>query len=411
MNIWIFNHYAVGPNSSGGTRHFDLAKQLIKRGHQVTIFASSFNHQMLKEEHLANEQVKYKEMISEGVKFIWIKTVPYSRNNHRRVFNMMSYYFKVLKISKMKQENPDVIIGSLVHPLAALAGYQVAKVKKSIFIFEERDLWPQTLIDLGKMSNKNPIISILGRVEKFLFNKSQLIIVLFDKAIGYVESKGVSKNKVLYIPNGYELGRLDNTLELPNNIIEEFEKLKQKKIAIYTGAHGQANNLDTILNSAKKIKTKNENIHFVLIGNGPEKKRLMQRVEEENISNVTMMDPVKKELIPLILQKAHIGLLPLVNSPVFKWGISPNKLFDYMGTALPVILLCDLEGTPVDLSGGGVVIRENFEDELVHFFENMDANELYNMGQKGKVYLEQYHSWEKLSLELEKRMEELLKNN
>jgi len=381
MNIWIFNHYAVGPNSSGGTRHFDLAKQLIKRGHQVTIFASSFNHQMLKEEHLANEQVKYKEMISEGVKFIWIKTVPYSRNNHRRVFNMMSYYFKVLK------------------------------VKKSIFIFEERDLWPQTLIDLGKMSNKNPIISILGRVEKFLFNKSQLIIVLFDKAIGYVESKGVSKNKVLYIPNGYELGRLDNTLELPNNIIEEFEKLKQKKIAIYTGAHGQANNLDTILNSAKKIKTKNENIHFVLIGNGPEKKRLMQRVEEENISNVTMMDPVKKELIPLILQKAHIGLLPLVNSPVFKWGISPNKLFDYMGTALPVILLCDLEGTPVDLSGGGVVIRENFEDELVHFFENMDANELYNMGQKGKVYLEQYHSWEKLSLELEKRMEELLKTN
>lgn len=410
MNIWIFNHYATGLNSSGGTRHFDLAKQLVRKGHSVTIFASSFSHYTLKDEHLANSKTDYKEEIYEGVRFLWIKTVSYKSNNHKRVLNMLSYTTKAMKVAKKQTEHPDIVIGSLVHPLAAYAGYLVAKKNKSIFYFEERDLWPQTLIDLGKMSANNPAIHFLAKIEKFLFIKATRIIVLFDKAVGYVESKGISKDKVLYIPNGFDTERTTSSIEMSDELNQLFRKHDGKTIAIYTGAHGKANNLDLIIDSAKEIQHKKLSTHFILIGNGPEKERLKERIEKEEISIVTMLDPVKKEMIPEILKKVDVGLLPLVDSPVFKWGISPNKLFDYMGASLPVLLLCDLEGTPVELANGGRVIKTDFKESFIDFFSNINKEEIKKFGENGRKYVEEHHAWERLAVKLEQKMIQDVKN-
>ncbi|WP_144512785.1 glycosyltransferase family 4 protein [Bacillus sp. FJAT-22090] len=404
MNIWIFNHYASGANSSGGTRHFDLAKQLVKMGHSVTIYASSFNHQLLVEEHLVGSKSIHKESISEGVKFVWIKTTPYYKNNFKRVFNMLSYTKRAYTIARKESSRPDIVIGSLVHPLAAYIGYLIAKKYNSIFYFEERDLWPQTLIDLGKMSPRNPVIYILSKIELFLFRKANRIIFLFDKAVNYGESKGISREKFLYIPNGFDMDRTFNSIELSTEIKQVLKNLEQQMIAIYTGAHGKANNLDVILNTASQIMKKETQIHFVLIGDGPEKERLVKRIKREKITNVTMLPPVKKEMIPEILKYADVGLLPLVNSPVFKWGISPNKLFDYMGASLPVVILCDVEGTPVELASGGQVIRGNFEEELVNFLTHIDKSELVRLGNNSRNYVEKNHSWERLATKLEAQM-------
>jgi glycosyltransferase involved in cell wall biosynthesis len=404
MNIWIFNHYASGPNSSGGTRHYDLGKQLVKLGHSVTIYASSFNHQLLVEEHLLESKSFYKEKMCDGVKFIWVKTTPYSKNNYKRVLNMLSYTRRAYKIARIQSNRPDIVIGSLVHPFAAIIGYLIAKKYNSIYYFEERDLWPQTLIDLGKMSPKNPVIYILSKIEHFLFKKAKRIIVLFDKAVDYVESKGIAKEKVLYIPNGFDTDRTLNSAELSADIKQALDKIEKQTIAIYTGAHGKANNLDVILNSATKIWKQKDDVHFLLIGDGPEKKRLVNRIKSEKITNVTMLSPVKKEMIPEILKYADVGLLPLVNSPVFKWGISPNKLFDYMGASLPVIILCDVEGTPVELANGGQVIKGNFEEELVNYLSDIDKSELVTFGNNSRSYVEKNHSWERLANKLEAQM-------
>lgn len=414
MNIWIFNHYASGPNSSGGTRHFDLAKQLVKMGHSVTIYASSFNHQLLVEEHLVGSDTFYKEMKAEGVNFVWIKTTPYSKNNYKRVLNMFSYTTRAYKIARKHSIAPDIVIGSLVHPLAAYVGYLIAKRFNSIYYFEERDLWPQTLIDLGKMSPKNPVIYVLSKIELFLFKKSKRIIVLFDKAVNYVGSKGISKDKVLYIPNGFDMDRTSNSTGLSIDIKQALEKVEKQMVAIYTGAHGKANNLDILLDSASKVLKQKANVHFLLIGDGPEKERLVNRIRNEEITNVTMLPPVKKEMIPEILRYADVGLLPLVNSPVFKWGISPNKLFDYMGASLPVIILCDVKGTPVELANGGKVIKKNFEDELVNFLTQISKSELVRLGSNSRRYVEKNHSWNILAKKLEAQMindVNLFKNN
>lgn len=391
MEIWIFNHYAIGPKSGGGTRHFDLAKYLVRKGHKVKIFASSFNHQTRTEEHLAKKE-SYKEESYEGVEFIWIKTHEYQGNDHHRVLNMLSYFNNAKKISKKISGNPDLVIGSLVHPLAAYLGYLVAKRKNAKFYFEERDLWPQSLIDLGKLTKNNPIIHVLYKVEKFLYKKADKIIVLFENAKGYVVSKGIDESKVIYIPNGIDMERLESTNEvLPDELNQYFNNNKDKIKVVYTGTHGLANNLDEVLNAAKNV---NDNIAFLFIGDGPNKSNLIKRSKDEQIDNVYFANPVQKKLIPTIISNCDIGLLPLKESPVFKWGISPNKLFDYMSNKLPVILLCDIEGSPLQKANGGIVIKNNFSEELSKVLNQADSEQLKILGNNGYEFVKQNHNWE-----------------
>ncbi|WP_067729076.1 glycosyltransferase family 4 protein [Oceanobacillus damuensis] len=404
MNIWIYNHYAVGPNSNGITRHFDLAKYLIKKGHNVTIFASSFNHQALKEEHLKDSSEKYTEKDYEGVKFVWLKTFPYQNNNWRRVINMLNYTIKAYLYGEKRKDNPDIVLGSLAHPLAAYVGYLIAKRKKALFYFEERDLWPQSLIDLGKMSPKNPAIIVLSRLEKYLYKNSQRIILLFDKAINYVESRGITKNKVVYLPNGVDFTRFDKITELPKDITKKLSDLEDKIIVAYTGTLGLANNIDTVLDAAKLIMNANPQVHFIFVGGGPQKQHLIKRKEKEKIDNVTFFDPLPKEYIPVILKKTNIGLLPLKESPVFKWGISPNKLYDYMAASLPVLLMCDLDDTPVEKYKAGKVFKKEFVHNLVNFLRNVNLEELHIMGENGYKYVHENHDWELLANNLERIM-------
>jgi hypothetical protein len=138
MNKWIFNHYAIAPGSSGGTRHYDLAMELVKKGHEVTIFASSFEHQTRKESHIQESNLTYKENNYDGITFIWIKTTPYQKNNWRRIMNILSYSFRTyLLIQKKFKNRPDFVIGSLMHPLAALLGYIISYQKKASFILKK----------------------------------------------------------------------------------------------------------------------------------------------------------------------------------------------------------------------------------------------------------------------------------
>ncbi|WP_284643843.1 glycosyltransferase family 4 protein [Paenibacillus silviterrae] len=404
MKIWIFNHYAIAPGTSGITRHYDLAKELVKLGCEVTIFASSFDHQTRKEIHIQDDNTKALFENYSGVRFVWIKTPSYIKNDIKRVNNMIVYTLGAYREAMKIKEKPDICIGSLMHPLAALLGYYVADKKKCLFFFEERDLWPQSLIDLGKVSAKSPLVWLLGKLEMFLYNKSDKIIILFDKARGYIESKGIDSEKIIYLPNGADLQRYDSDekKELPSEVESALTTHKDKFLAIYTGTLGVANNLDAVLDAASVLKEENrENIHFLLIGNGAEKERLQKRKEKESLNNVTFLNPVSKEFIPIILDRVNVGLLPLEDSPIFKWGISPNKMFDYMAASLPTILLCNLDGTPLEKSGGGTVIKENFVSNLANQLIEYaaDKSQTRITGEKARNYVVKHHTWSKLAKE------------
>jgi len=389
MNIWIFNHYAITPDMPGGTRHFDLAKELISRGYDVTIFASSFNHQTLQELKLINGG-SYKIEEYEGVRFVWIKTFRYTSNNWRRFINMLSYMYRVYIISRnsvMKKEikKPDIIVGSSPHLFAVLSAYYLSRCYKSKFIMEVRDLWPQTLIDIVKIPKFHPAVIIFKILERYLYKKSKKIITIPPKAYEYLYSLGVEKEKVVYIPNGVNLKNYNFIVKSHND--DSFK-------VFYVGGHSQTDNLYVLLEAAEKIKDLGLPMNFVLVGDGMEKPRLLEYTQRKNLKDIVIFrSPVPKSEIPTILSEASILYISMYVSSIYKYGISFNKLFDYMASGKPIVMYGNPENNPLEESNAGIIV--NTVKDLVNAFLNvfhMKLDERYKMGECGRKYVEKYHS-------------------
>jgi len=402
VNLWIFNHYAVSPDMPGGTRHFDLARELVRRGYQVTIFASSFHHGLRQEMKLTHDE-KWRVEDIDGVRFVWIKTFPYQRNDWRRVLSMVSYMLRAWRLGRRlpklvpELENPDVIIGSSVHLLAVLAAYWVAKHYKAKFIMEVRDLWPQTIIDMGKMTEGNPIIKALQFLECFLYRKAEWIITLLPLAHEYITSCGIPREKIVWIPNGVDLSRFEG-VGSPGSSDHEFK-------VMYLGAHGQNDALDVLIQAAKIVQDRGfSDIGFILVGDGPEKARLIELAKELGLRNVEFRDPVQKTQVSRSLGEANAMVLVLYNLSLYRYGISANKVFDYLAAEKPLILSGDPVNNPVEEARCGLTIPPRNPEALAEAIiklSRMPKEEREAMGRRGREYVERYHSISVLTEKLE----------
>ena len=386
MNIWILNHYA-GTATSTSTRHYDLGKELAQKGHAVTIFASGFNHHKFVEERFSRGE-RWKTENQSGVRFIWIKTAPYKGNGWRRVVNVLSYAWRVIWIGRRIKEKPDVIIGSCVHPFAVLSAYILSIIKKSRFFFEVRDLWPQTLIDMGALSEKGPVAIGLRIMEKFLYRKAEKIITLLPYADKYITRLGIPKEKIVWIPNGADLSRYEKIKKYTGEISRLFTVL-------YLGSYGKANALDNILDAAKILQDKGRiDVRFVFIGDGPEKKSLINYSRLNNIKNVEFGNSVPKDCIYKELEKADAFVLPLKDVPVFEYGISSNKLFDYLAAGRPILFSGNATNNPVHDAGAGICVPPENPEALANAVAeliNKSPAERIKMGENGMEYVKKYH--------------------
>jgi glycosyltransferase involved in cell wall biosynthesis len=407
--VWMFNHYAVTPKMPGGTRHYDFAKELTKKGYKVTIFASSFHPIQHKKVKLGKNE-KYKVDSFDGVNFVWLKTFPYQRNNWRRVANMLSYMYRAYwlgrKITKKVEgfDNPDIIIGSSVHLFAVYAAYLLSKKYKVPFIMEVRDLWPQTLIDMG-VPRWHPFIVLLGLLERFLYKRADKIITLLPKSHDYIEKFGIKLSKIVWIPNGVDLSKFNINGE------DDLNKNNNEFVVMYVGALGTANNLDVAIDSANILKNKYSNIKFVFVGDGLEKSKLVQKAKLLKLDNVEFRNPVKKEEIPRLLRKADALFFNLPNLPVFKYGISSNKLFDYLASGKPIIFSCNAPDNPAEQAKASITVSPSNPKELADAIlklYHMPEKQKEEMGQRGKEYVKKYHSTPVLADKFEELIKEQL---
>lgn len=396
MNVWIFNHYAAPSDSHAGTRHFDIAKELIARGHEVSIFAAGFNHWKRREERL-REGESWKEERIEGVNFIWIKTKPYDRNDWKRAINILDYSVRVVFVSMHRAERPDVIIGSSVHPLAALSARIISSLKESRFIFEVRDLWPQTLVDMGYLSEKSILTKLLRRIETYLYVTAEKIITLLPHADLYISTLGIPREKVHWIPNGANLALYD--------AIKEYGGGSSPFTFMYVGAHGAANSLDVIVESARILHDAGERgFRIVFVGDGPEKKKLIHYAEQLNIRNIEFRNPVQKKQIGLALQEADAFIFHLDDLPLFKYGISSNKLFDYMAAGRPIIFAVNSSNNPVETSKAGITVKPRDPWAFAMAMKKMlslDPEIRKEMGRNARNYVANNHDIKHLALKLE----------
>jgi len=400
MNIWILNHYATPPDTPGITRHYDIARELINKGCNVTIFAAGFNHRTRREERLTEKQLSRLETIVR-VKFMWIRTTGYyGGNDWHRVVNMFSYMLRVIPVASKYREKPDVIMSSSPHPFTGLAGLFLAGLKKTVFIFEVRDLWPQTLVDIGGYSDKSLIVKMLRVLEKLLYRKSDKIIVLHPGAVEYITRLGIPSDKVVHIPNGFspEMFASKNTT-LPQELKETIVnlKLQNKVIALYAGAHGIANSLNTIVRAARLLQEQgNNDIHFLFVGDGPEKKRLIQLSNELGLHNTSFFSSIPKQDMPELIKSCDIALLSYLKSDLYaQYGMSTNKLWDYMACARPVVWAIQSANDPVQSCNCGITVPP--EDPVtmanaVLELSTINPLERDNMGKRGCEYVLKYHS-------------------
>ena len=388
MEIWIFNHYAKTPNFNSGTRHYDMAKELIKKGHNVTIFASSFTHSNKKEHLIYKKGQRFQIEKIDGIRFVWIKTLKYN-GGIKRIFNMISYYINAKNATKnLQNDDPEIVIGSTVHLLAALLGRRVAKKNKAKFFFEERDFWPQTFIDFDILSKNNPISLILFKVEKFLYSSADKIIVLFDRADQYVMNKGVRQEKIIYLPNGIARNVPKYSHEI-EKIMTEYER---KKTIIYTGSHGEANELFKIIDLAEEMKDY-ENIVFLLFGEGNQKKDLISYVTKHNLRNVIFHDSVKKEQIPFLLSKCDISIISIKDSPLYNFGFSMNKIYDYLYAGLPLIMLTN-PNLAKSFDRTGIFISDDLSAQKKNILRLLKDDNYYNLSSSSIKELSESFLWE-----------------
>jgi glycosyltransferase involved in cell wall biosynthesis len=394
LKIWILNHVALKPNETGITRHYDLAKEMVKEGHEVTIFASSFLAYLFKWRN--PKRKNYRENVN-GVIYEWVWTLPYRGNGVRRLLNMISYFFTALYRGMRLKERPDVVVGSSVHLFACLAGYFLSKWKKATYIVEIRDLWPRTLIDFGAMSEWHPVAIMFGLIERFVYKKSERIIVTLPGAHRYITSLGIPREKIYYIPNGIDLNRvneLKNASPLEKEIINI--RNKHKKIAMYVGAHGMANALFTIVRSAKFVNP--EEIAYVFIGEGPEKPNLMK--EAEPFSNIYFFDGIPKSGVLPTLALADVLLVSMLNTSLYKYGISLNKLNDYLLAGKPILFAGNVYNNIVEEAGAGLTVEpenpEAFARGLMKL-ANLSEEEKLAIKQSSYRYLLENHDIKKLA--------------
>jgi len=400
MNIWIINHYVTLPDTPGGTRHFEFALELAKQGHSVTVFSASFSHETRREEKLNKNQSWIKETI-DGVDFIWIKSFPYyGGNDWRRAVNMLSFSLRILPVALKHGNKPDVILASSPQPFAVLSGYILAKIKRARFYFEVRDLWPQTLVDIGSFSRKSPVVFFLRILEKFLYKRARAIIVLHPYASTYITEMGIPSEKVFWIPNGVSPSIFSNlNVELPEELVATISEAKEqgKLIAGYTGAHGVANALDTIIESARILQDRNvDNVQFIMVGDGPEKQRLVKQVKEWGLTNIRFFGAVPKSAIPALLHECDIGVLSWNKSTLYtKYGMSTNKLWDYMMCARPVVWAIDSLNNPVAEADCGITVPPGDVNEMANAINKMtqlNEDSRKQMGIRGYEHVMKYYS-------------------
>ncbi|HJV84460.1 MAG TPA: glycosyltransferase family 4 protein [Noviherbaspirillum sp.] len=401
--VWILNHYALEPNSAGGTRHFDLAANLLEHGWRATIIAASVEHPTGRQRLAPGERRRHEHL--SGIPFLWLRTPEYKGNGMSRILNMFAYTWRVLLPASVRDlAPPDVVIGSSVHPLAALAGLVLARRHGVPFIFEVRDLWPQTLIDFGKLREHSIAAWMLRRLEGWLYRRAARIVVLLPYAGDYIASMGIAKKKVAWIPNGVEMSSFADSAADPACISRPDQAAPFE--LMYFGSHGQANGLEPLVRAMKLVaeRVPAGDVRLRMIGDGPLKPQLMQLAQALGLDNISFEAAVPKHAIPALAAQADAFVITVVGLPrLYRFGISMNKLFDYLAAARPVIIASSAANNPVRDADAGLTVPPDDPEALAQAILSlyrMSPQERQRMGAAGRRHVEMHYSFDRLAARL-----------
>lgn len=395
MKIWILNHYATDMYFDGTGRHHCFAKYLMRKGHEVRIFCANTVHNT--DNVVDTEGGLYIEKTGlDGVNYIFVRTRPYTGNGKDRVLNMIDYYRiikKVLDIYKNAEGRPDIVLASSVHPLSLVAGIKWGKKNSVKCICEVRDLWPESIVEFTDLTNKNIIVKLLYKLEKIIYIRADALVFTMEGGKQYIIDKKwdnrIELNKVYHINNGVDLEVFEyNERKYIYPLNEDNNNFKKFNI-IYAGSIRPANNVKTLAYVAKELKKRKiDNIIITVYGDGPEKKEIDNFIKVNSLDNIYMMGRIDKKYIPNILSGANnINCLNYKYSPIFRYGGSQNKLFEYLASGRPVLANVKMGYDVIEKYDAGIIVgSDDINDwiEAIKQLSNLNDEDYMNLCKNAK---------------------------
>ncbi|WP_413732627.1 MULTISPECIES: glycosyltransferase family 4 protein [unclassified Shewanella] len=373
MSIWYIHPYSGSHSTGMSYRPYYLAKNFNDLGYKTTII-SSLNHHLSSFDSGAIGVNKF-----DGVDYFLVKTPKYKGNGVGRILNMLSFGYRLfLKdfFNFAESEKPKVIIASTAHPFHIFAAFFYAKKYKAKFILEVRDLWPLSLQELVGLSKFHPLCILVNLCQKFGYRYCDICVSLLSNSKEFLVGQGLSEYKFFCIPNGYQVENKQNVTSddssyYPKN--ELVRRLKKMDFVIgYAGALGLPNNMMPLLQVAKLVKENDKfSLGVVIVGDGGVKNSLVKFCQENNLTDVHFVDPVPKLYVEKFLTLCDCLFINALPKKIYKYGISPNKIFDYMMLNKPILNGLDAPFNPMAEAGVEVFFMSSSECDLLNKIEDL----------------------------------------
>jgi glycosyltransferase involved in cell wall biosynthesis len=383
MKILLINQSFVPPAEPGHTRHFEMAQYLRGCGHELVIVASDSNYQTGL--RTVKQKGLYIEQMIEGVRVLRAYS---AQTLHRSYFWRAVSFFSFMFSSvwaALQVKEADLIMGTTPPIFQAVSAWFVAFVRRKPFLLEVRDLWPEFAISMGVI--KNPVVIALAHwLEKFLYARATHILVNSPAYKEYLIGKGIPGSKITFIPYGTDISMFNPDVD--GSFVRAKLGLKDKFIVLYAGAMGQAHDLYTVLRAAQRLNDE-AHIQIVFFGAGKERLKLEAEAQRLGLKNVLFAGICPKKEMPAVIAAADMCLAILQNIPMFRTTY-PNKVFDYMASARPTVLVVDgVVREVIEASKGGVFVEPGNDELLAKTILELsrDPQRVKQMGENARTYL------------------------
>lgn len=371
-------------------RTHEHARHWASLGHDVTVVTGFPNHPtgIIRPEY-RGAFVRRESIDGIDLLRTWIYCAP-NKGFARRVLNFLSFFFSSFLLGAVMTRRPDVVIGTSPQFFCAVSAYLLSVFKRAPFVFEVRDIWPQSAVELGALRNRL-LIRALEAMEMFLYRRAALVVVVAESTRPYLLAKGIPEEKIVVIPNGIDVKYLESDSVSPEEIRAELG-LNGKFIVSYIGTHGMSHALDVVLEAARQLVNEPQ-IHFLFVGEGAEKGRLVELARELKLENVTFLREQPRERLMGFYRASDLSMVPLRRLPIFR-KVLPSKLFELMGAGAAIV--CSVEGEAAQLvhrAGAGECVPPEDAGALVAAIRGLreDDGRRRSFGENGRRFVTEHY--------------------
>jgi glycosyltransferase involved in cell wall biosynthesis len=398
MNILTVNHYAGSPLMGMEYRSYSLARELNGRGHHCAIVAGTYSH--LRQRNPDSSPFKVRRTSVEGVDWYWIPAGRYNGNGVRRVVSMMDFTTRAWLCARRlaEEQRPDVVIASSTYPLDIYAAVRIARIAGAALVFELHDMWPLTPQLLGGLSERHPFIMTMQRAEDYYCRNADLVISVLPNAIEHLATRGLTPDRYVVVPNGVDDVTACVSQAPPESHLALFQKARAagRFIVLYAGSIGLSNRLDALLHAVKLVN--DIPLHLAIIGQGPDTGSLKSLSLSLGMQNVSFLSPVPRSQLQGLLEAADIAYAGVEASPLYRYGISLNKLYEYMMAGACVLFAgaADVFNDLVSEAGAGVSMAHAVPEDIADGIRRLYAltrDERAQLGQSGADYCRRHFAY------------------